>query len=411
MNLKDRQRQIIFSSALEPIDKRDFEVVERKGYGHPDSLADGLAEAISNEYSHYCLKRFGAILHHNLDKVAIIGGLVDIGFGQGKMLKPAKIILNGRMSDSFAGKKIDIKAFQKNVVKKYLKNVLPHLNVGKWIEINYLTNSYSHNPHWYHPRSLSDVPDHKNPHANDTSTCVDYWPLSITENLVLQLERFFYTSKGKPKFNFIGQDIKFMAVRNKKEIVVTTCIPFISPQTPDFSFYQENLKMITNELTNRAKGLISRDYQIKINTNTADNPGDYYLLLTGSCIEAGEEGVVGRGNRSRGTISSTRPFSMEAANGKNPVYHVGKVFTVLADSLAQTISKASNCECNVFVSTKNKDNLFSPYRILVETNKRVNKNKTRQIIKKHLEFEGWTKNIINKGLLLPRPGAGNQFVI
>jgi S-adenosylmethionine synthetase len=38
------------------------EVVERKGSGHPDTLADGVAEAISRAYSRYCLDAFGAIL-------------------------------------------------------------------------------------------------------------------------------------------------------------------------------------------------------------------------------------------------------------------------------------------------------------------------------------------------------------
>ena len=37
-----------------PIEKQEIEIVERKGVGHPDSMADGFAEAVSralcNEY-------------------------------------------------------------------------------------------------------------------------------------------------------------------------------------------------------------------------------------------------------------------------------------------------------------------------------------------------------------------------
>ncbi|MET7278839.1 methionine adenosyltransferase [Kribbella sp. NPDC005582] len=45
-------------------------IVERKGIGHPDTLADHLAERLSRAYSRYTLDHFGAVLHHNFDKLA-----------------------------------------------------------------------------------------------------------------------------------------------------------------------------------------------------------------------------------------------------------------------------------------------------------------------------------------------------
>ncbi|HJJ55738.1 MAG TPA: methionine adenosyltransferase, partial [Methanocorpusculum sp.] len=52
-----------------PIESQAIEIVERKCIGHPDSLADGVAEAISRalcqEYINEC---DGAILHHNTDQ-------------------------------------------------------------------------------------------------------------------------------------------------------------------------------------------------------------------------------------------------------------------------------------------------------------------------------------------------------
>ena len=48
-----------------------IEMVERKGVGHPDSLADALANEISVVFSRHCLERFGLVLHHNLDKLYI----------------------------------------------------------------------------------------------------------------------------------------------------------------------------------------------------------------------------------------------------------------------------------------------------------------------------------------------------
>lgn len=405
------KKHIQFSSGFQKIDEKDFEIVERKGIGHPDTLADGVAEAISIAYSEYCLKKFGVILHHNLDKTSLVGGLVDIDFAKGKVLKPAKLILNGRMSDSFGSKKIGYKKMQVQVAEKYLKSVLPNLDVKRGLEIISYTNSYSHNPYWYHPRGKKDVPDSLNPHSNDSSASVSYWPLSLVEKAVLEMEKLFYKNDSSPKFDFVGQDIKFMAVRKKHNVDITACIPFISTKTPNPTFYKGKLKKIRNELMNIAKSCFPKHYEVNVNINTADNSGDVYLLLTGSCIEAGEEGVVGRGNKSRGVISSVRPHSMEASHGKNPVYHVGKIFTVVADSLSKNISEQSNCECNVYITTKIRDALYMPNNVVVETSKPINQKKALEMIHNHLTYLNWTNDILTKRLLLPAPGKGNFYSI
>lgn len=77
--------------------------------------------------------------------------------------------------------------------------------------------------------------------------------------------------------------------------------------------------------------------------NTRDNyeNNDLYMTLTGSAVESGDEGAVGRGNRSRGVIPFSRNFSMEAACGKNPVYHTGKLFTAIGDIINDEIKSNS----------------------------------------------------------------------
>jgi S-adenosylmethionine synthetase len=85
-----------------------YEVVERKGVGHPDSLADGIAELASIRYSRYCLDRFGVILHHNLDKVAVLGGLARFGWQQGQYERPVRIVFGGRASVSLAGEPVPV---------------------------------------------------------------------------------------------------------------------------------------------------------------------------------------------------------------------------------------------------------------------------------------------------------------
>ena len=96
------------------------EAVERKGIGHPDTLADALAETVSCEYASYCLERFGDVLHHNVDKLAIGGGHSASSLGQFEFLQPVTVVLNGRMSTSFGGAEIDVRELQEEWVRRYI---------------------------------------------------------------------------------------------------------------------------------------------------------------------------------------------------------------------------------------------------------------------------------------------------
>ena len=78
-----------------------------------------------------------------------------------------------------------------------------------------------------------------------------------------------------------------------------------------------------------------------IAVNSADSPQSVYLTVTGTSAEAGDDGQVGRGNRVNGLITPCRPMSLEAAAGKNPVNHVGKIYNVVAQHIAQSLVTAS----------------------------------------------------------------------
>uniref|UniRef100_UPI003F494620 methionine adenosyltransferase n=1 Tax=Cupriavidus yeoncheonensis TaxID=1462994 RepID=UPI003F494620 len=76
--------------------------------------------------------------------------------------------------------------------------------------------------------------------------------------------------------------------------------------------------------------------------NTLDDPdakdeSEIHLTVTGLSAEHGDDGEVGRGNRINGLITPYRPMSLEAAAGKNPVAHVGKIYNVLAHRMAGRI--------------------------------------------------------------------------
>jgi S-adenosylmethionine synthetase len=64
---------------------------------------------------------------------------------------------------------------------------------------------------------------------------------------------------------------------------------------------------------------------LRINTldaANADGEKGIYLTVTGTSAEQADDGQVGRGNRVGRLITPSRPMSLEAVEGKNPVSHV-----------------------------------------------------------------------------------------
>ena len=79
-----------------------------------------------------------------------------------------------------------------------------------------------------------------------------------------------------------------------------------------------------------------------IQVNRLDDPdakdeSGIYLTVTGLSAEMGDDGQVGRGNRVNGLITPGRAMSLEAAAGKNPHSHVGKIYNVFAHHLARSV--------------------------------------------------------------------------
>jgi len=89
-----------------PIEKQNTEFVERKGIGHPDSIADGLAESVSRALCKMYKERYGRILHHNTDEVEVVGGQSAPKFGGGAMLEPIYVLLVGRATTEVNGERL-----------------------------------------------------------------------------------------------------------------------------------------------------------------------------------------------------------------------------------------------------------------------------------------------------------------
>jgi S-adenosylmethionine synthetase len=92
----------------------------------------------------------------------------------------------------------------------------------------------------------------------------------------------------------------------------------------------EHLKNLAAKITKR---------RVDIAINNADRPekNSYYLTVTGTSAEAGDDGQVGRGNRVNGLITPYRAMTLEAAAGKNPITHTGKLYNLVAGDLARKL--------------------------------------------------------------------------
>lgn len=396
-----------------PPDAGQIEVVERKGLGHPDTLTDGIAETSEIAYAQYCRENFGVIPHHNLDKAMLLGGLCVQKFGGSEFEAPLHMIFMGRASQSFGGAEIPLEDIQDSAARSYLARVMPHLNIDDpaVYQSSSMTSSRSTRPYWFSPRSIDDLPEYAgdSPKANDTATMISYWPLTTTEQLALDLEGYFYTNNEQgmplPRIDYIGQDIKVMAVRSGDSITATLCVPQVTTKTPDIETYFERERQLEKDLQAYAELLTDGKEKIEVVLNTqtkAKNPHPY-LVTGGSCTDFGEEGAVGRGNKTHGIISSYRPNTMEAPQGKNPTYFVGKILGYLGDKIAQNIYETTGSPCQVVLQANMGDNLFAPSNVIVSTKDQVSEEAVGAVVDELFgEGRAITNKILDEAHFVPR---------
>ncbi|MBN2083665.1 MAG: methionine adenosyltransferase [Anaerolineales bacterium] len=321
------ERNIVVAEAVGRfIEEYPVEIVERKGIGHPDSLCDGIAERISVEYTRWCQENLGTVLHHNFDKVQLVAGEVQVGFGKGELLKPIHIQIAGRGTPEYRGRMIPMDAIAINAAKLHIRETMKNLDPDKHMVIDCFAGAGA--------VELAHTVDHIR--ANDTSFGCAHWPRSQVENAVFETAQFLNYELIK-KFP-VGEDIKVMGMRKADQIILTCAVPFISTEIQDLGEYIEARKGVHNSLQTYAEKLApGRALTVDVNTADDDASGEVYLTMTGTSAECGDDGSVGRGNRVTGLITPFRTASLEAAAGKNPISHVGKIYNVLSFLAAQEI--------------------------------------------------------------------------
>ena len=315
-----------------PVTGRKVEVVERKGLGHPDYICDSIMNQVSVDLCKEYLDRFGAIMHHNIDKGMLVAGEVKTKFQGGVILKPIRIIFGDRATFEVGDEVIDVNNIAIDAAKKWIKNNLRFVNADS---IEYQVEIARGSS------ELTDIFKRKDSilGANDTSAAVGYAPMSPTETLVLETERYLNSADFKKRFPESGEDIKVMGLREKNKLNLTIADPLIDMFIESESEYFRKKDELLEEIKMYVIGRTGLETSISLNTldREGHGMGGIYLTVTGTSAEDADSGQVGRGNRVNGIIPLNRPVSSEAAAGKNPVSHVGKIYNVLSHRIANEI--------------------------------------------------------------------------
>ncbi|MET1159948.1 MAG: methionine adenosyltransferase [Thermoprotei archaeon] len=334
----ERGNNIVFEIIRrQPVEELEVEIVERKGLGHPDYIADSASEAASRALCKYYLKEFGTILHHNLDKTLLVGGQASPRFGGGYVVEPIYIIVAGRATTEVKTEDgyvtIPFGSIIVKAVKDWIRENFRYLDPEEHVIVDYKVRKGSADL-----VSIFEAGKKAIPLANDTSLGVGYAPLSTLEKLVLETERMLNSKEYKSKNPAVGEDIKVMGLRRNRSIKLTIAAAIIDKHVRNVDDYLSVKEQIKEDILDLASKIAS-NYDVEVYVNTADMPdkGVVYLTVTGTSAEHGDDGATGRGNRVNGLIPPMRPISLEATAGKNPVNHVGKIYNVVAQKIAEKV--------------------------------------------------------------------------
>ena len=366
------------------------ELAERKGMGHPDTLCDEIVEEISRELCRYYRKEFGAIMHHNVDKALLIGGRSQPSYGGGKVVEPISLIIAGRAMSEVQGKTVPVEEIAVETAKTWLQQHMSHLHLSQHIDIGARIRSGSADL----VELFNRMERGEAPLANDTSFGAGFYPLTALERTILTIEQLLNDPATKKKYPFIGEDIKVMGARREAQVDFTIAIAMVDKHIADLEDYMAKVQVVKDFLVSELK-LSGSTLQI----NTADDykRGSIYLTVTGTSAEHGDDGQVGRGNRVNGLITPYKPMSLEAASGKNPVSHTGKIYNYLAMDLSKALVEQNYAdEARVFALSQIGKPIDEPKFLHFQMkNKRVADKRIEDLAREMLrEVPGYWKRIV-----------------
>ncbi len=317
-----------------PVGEQPFEIVERKGVGHPDHICDAIMNEVSVALSKEYIKRYGTVLHHNIDKALLAAGEVRRRFGGGEVKRPILLVFGDRATYDVDGDSVPVDEMAVETAKKWFSKNMRFVDPDKHVRYQVELAKGS--------EALRDIFKRKGRYlgANDTSAAVGYAPLTETEKTVLLTERHINSPSFKKDFPETGEDVKIMASRDGMNLDLTIALAFVDRFIENENQYFKCKAEVVEDVTRFAKSRARFD-GVEVSINTLDKRGrgmgGMYLTVLGTSADDGDGGQVGRGNRVNGLIPLNRPTCSEAAAGKNPVSHVGKIYNLLTYEIAQHV--------------------------------------------------------------------------
>ena len=305
--------------------ERLTEMCEHKGVGHPDTITDATCEAAALALVRVYRQVFGQVVHFNVDKGLLVAGRSEPRFGGGRIIKPPKLIICGRATNP--GGQLDISEMVVSAAADYLNRNL-RAGAEQFLIATEVKEGSASLQQVYTGRSARV--------ANDTSFGVGFAPLSALEQIVLELASILRSVSFRHSFPAAGDDFNIMGLRNGAEHSLIVAVALIDCHVRDAQHYFA----IKDDMIRHLRGELPQVASLVL--NALDDPharseSGLHLTVTGLSAEMGDDGQVGRGNRVNGLITPGRPMSLEAAAGKNPVAHVGKIYNVLANAIARAV--------------------------------------------------------------------------
>lgn len=326
-----------------PTFKKRFEIVERKGIGHPDTICDLVMNEISIELSKLYIKETGSVQHHNMDKGLLVAGQTENKFGGGKVTKPMKMVLGDRATSDINGINIPVGELAVNTAKSWFEKNM------RFVKDEHVKYQVEIGPASSELKSIFEKPNGFT--ANDTSVLVGYAPFTDTESIVLETEQFINSKKFKDEFPISGEDVKVMGYRNEKKMDITVAMAFVDKFVESENHYFKQKQEMQQKIGEFLKAKDQFDVALNINCLDDKTKGidGLYLTVLGTSADSADSGEVGRGNMANRVISPSRPAGAEATAGKNPVSHIGKIYNALSFSIADQIHKNVDGISEVFV--------------------------------------------------------------
>ena len=317
--------------AGEPLGRRRVELVERKGLGHPDTLCDFLVESVSFALNRLYLERLGTIPHYNVDKALLVAGQCDKGFGWGRMRQPMELVIGDRATFAVDGTTLPIAETVGAAVDAWVTTHLPHVRAGEDLRVRLALAPGSEELRAIYAPGRPVM-------SNDTCGASGYAPLSPLETLVLAIEAHLNGPSFKSRFPDTGQDVKVFAFRDGEDVAITIAMPLLAASTASEAAYFQRKEAILADLAGRFAGEpVAIEWALNALDRSGRGAAGAYLSVTGTSAEDADSGQVGRGNRANGLIAFARPTGGEAAAGKNPVAHAGKIYSVFSHHLARCL--------------------------------------------------------------------------